>query len=263
MNTSRNHRCLLTLVVVLLTTAAWTQTESREFHWSGKLAPENIVEIKGINGAIEAQPASRDEVEVTAEKSGPRADEVKIEVAQHPNGVTICAIYPGQVASGHCEPGSDWHTNNGHGDDTKVDFHVKLPRNLRFSGQNVNGSVIAENMGRFVHASSVNGRVRVSTASWAEVSTVNGSIEAAMGSADWTGTLHISTVNGSIRLEMPGDLNTDVSFRSVNGNLNSDFPLTVKGSLGGRLVSGRIGNGGRDLRVDTVNGSVELRRKEI
>ena len=118
-------------------------------------------------------------------------------------------------------------------------------------------------MGRFVRASTVNGSVRVSTKAWAELSSVNGSIDASMGRADWTGTLKISTVNGSVKLEMPGDMNADVRFRSVNGRLNTDFPLSVSGSLGGRKVEGRIGNGGRELVVETVNGNVELKRESI
>jgi DUF4097 and DUF4098 domain-containing protein YvlB len=70
-------------------------------------------------------------------------------------------------------------------------------------------------------------------------------------------------VNGSVHLDMPSDMNADVRFRSVNGRLNSDFPLTVSGTFGGRKLDGRIGNGGRELVVDTVNGSVELRREGI
>jgi hypothetical protein len=34
----------------------------------------------------------------------------------------------------------------------------------------------------------------------------------------------------------------------------------VDGSLNGRHVEGRIGSGGRQLVVETVNGNVELRR---
>jgi DUF4097 and DUF4098 domain-containing protein YvlB len=92
---------------------------------------------------------------------------------------------------------------------------------------------------------------------------VNGSIEATMGSADWTGDLQIKDVNGSIHLTLPGNLNSDVKFSSVNGRLSSDFPLTVEGSLGGRHMEGRIGSGGRELVVQTVNGSVELRKASI
>ena len=75
--------------------------------------------------------------------------------------------------------------------------------------------------------------------------------------------MHIKTVNGSITLEMPNDLNADVNFRSVNGRLNSDFPLTVQGSMGGRKLEGKIGSGGRQLVVETVNGSVDLKKGTI
>jgi len=242
------------------------QDQGREFHWSGKLAAEQVVEIKNINGKIAASPASGDQVEVTAEKSGPDADRVKVEVVPSADGVTICAIYPSGFfgsSSRSCEPGEHWHANNVHGDRTKVDFTVHLPENLRFSAQNINGSVKAEGLGRFVRASSVNGSVHVSTKSWAQLSSVNGSIEGRMGRADWSGTLKISTVNGSIELELPSSLSADVKFRSVNGRLNSDFPLTVSGTFGGRKMDGRVGNGGRELVVETVNGSVSLRHDTI
>ncbi|HET7442101.1 MAG TPA: hypothetical protein VFJ47_12425 [Terriglobales bacterium] len=62
---------------------------------------------------------------------------------------------------------------------------------------------------------------------------------------------------------MPGNMNADVKFRSVNGRLDSDFPLTVSGMLGGRKLDGRVGNGGRELVVQTVNGNAELRREGI
>jgi len=259
--TSHRARILLLPAVVLLATVAIAQENGHEFHWTGKLADNNIVEIKNINGWIDAGPSSGDQVEVSAEKSGPEADQVKIQVVPSSDGVTICAIYP--HGSTTCEPGESWHANNVHGDRTKVNFTVKLPNNLRFSGQSINGEVKAEELSRFVRATSVNGSIHVSTKSWAEAETVNGSVEVAMGSADWNGKLKIETVNGSITLKMPDDFNADVSFRSVNGNLTTDFPLTVKGTMGGwggHRADGRIGNGGRDLQVETVNGSVRLEK---
>src|SRR5437899_614364 len=75
-----------------------------------------------------------------------------------------------------------------HGDRTKVNFTVRLPENLRFAGQSVNGDVKAQDMGRFVRASTVNGSVRVSTKAWAELSSVNGSIDASMSRAQSSST---------------------------------------------------------------------------
>lgn len=264
---SRNRRksWLVFPVVLLLSTWIVAQDQGREFHWSGKLQPDQIVDIKNLNGFIEARGDGGDQVEVTAEKSGPDSDLVKVEVVPNAEGVTICAVYPGGrlgAETGPCEPGENWHTDN-HNTRAKVNFTVHMPNNLRFAGTSVNGNVTAEDMGRFVRAKSVNGSVRVSTQQWAELSTVNGSIEGRMGTADWSGTLKISSVNGSIDLEMPGSLNADVRFKSVNGRLDSDFPLTVSGKFGGRKLEGRVGNGGRELDVNTVNGNVSLKRGSI
>lgn len=260
MHTRGLRNCFLaSLALIPISSIAWSQDQGAEFHWKGKLAPENVLEIKNINGNIAAESVSGDEVEVTAEKRGLRADEVKIKMVQHSDGVTFCAILPGMKDNDQCDQNDHGHRNR----EFKVDFTVRVPENIRFSGKNVNGNVTAKNMGRFVHASSVNGSVRVSTKSWAEVSSVNGSVEARMGQADWTGTLNAESVNGSVELEFPGDLNADVSFKSVNGRLESDFALTVQGSLSGHAVKGRIGNGGRELKVETVNGNVKLRRNSI
>lgn len=255
-------RWLSAIVSLVIVAAPFisAQDQGLTFHWKGKLAPNNVIEIKNLNGEIDAQPANGDEVEVTAEKSGPQAAQVKIEVAQHSDGVTICAIYPSMRDEGNCEQSS----SHSHGqNDAKVEFHVRVPANIRFSAKNVNGAVRADDLGSVIRAESVNGSVHVSTRAWAEASSVNGGVEASMGSADWTGTLRISTVNGSVHLQLPSNANTDVEFKSVNGRLESDFPLNVQGRMGGHSVSGRIGNGGRELSVETVNGSVELKRAGI
>jgi DUF4097 and DUF4098 domain-containing protein YvlB len=91
---------------------------------------------------------------------------------------------------------------------------------------------------------------------------VNGSVKVSMGSADWEGKLKIATVNGSVTLYMPTDLSAEVHFSSVNGNLSTDFPLSVQGNVGfdhgPKNLRGTIGNGGRELDVSTVNGSLTI-----
>jgi hypothetical protein len=44
----------------------------------------------------------------------------------------------------------------------------------------------------------------------------------------------------------------------VNGSVESDFPITVRGRMNPRSLRGRIGEGGRDLDLTTVNGSIRL-----
>jgi DUF4097 and DUF4098 domain-containing protein YvlB len=233
-----------------------------EFHWSGKLAPDQVVMIKDINGDIDATGNSdSDQVEVTAVKSGRGAEDVKIHVVKLNDGVEICAVYPGYFNSGNdCDSGT--HLGNNH-NNARVDFTVHMPRNLRFTGKNVNGAVNAESMGRYVEATSVNGGIQISTQSWASASSVNGSIFASLGRTDWSGNLEFKTVNGSIKVELPANANTDVDFTSVNGTLDSDFPLTVRGNIGRHSVHGTIGSGGRSLEIKSVNGGGELRKETL
>src|SRR5437899_929890 len=45
-----------------------------------------------------------------------------------------------------------------------------------------------------------------------------------------------------------------------NGDIETDFPLMVTGRLGPRSLHGTIGSGGRRLALETVNGSIRLRK---
>jgi Putative adhesin len=257
---TRDHRfrLLLVLAIVLgLCSLSRAQQSGDQFHWSSKLAANQLVQIKNINGPIDAEGIQGDTVDVTAVKGGPDRDKVRIEVVQNGEGVTICAVYPGGSCSGD-------GSSHEHGDiKAHVDFTVKVPRNLRFSATNVNGRVKAEDLGRAVKVTTVNGGIDVSTSAWVAATSVNGSIKAAMGAAEWDGKLKIATVNGSVTLAMPTDLNAEVRFSSVNGNLSSDFPLTTQGgsfSFGPKHIHGTIGKGGRELEVSTVNGSLHINK---
>lgn len=259
MNLRNLRRLSILAVIITLTAAALAQDEGREFHWTGKLAPDQLLAIKNINGDIDATAVNTDQVEVTAEKSGPNADRIRIVVVPGGQGVTICAIYPG--GSTNCGSDESNYSGSGHGNNGKVHFTIRLPKNVRFAADDVNGNVNAEDLGREVRANSVNGNVDVSTTSWVQAETVNGRIKASMGDAGWNGTLKIESVNGSIELDMPGDLSADVKFSSVNGHIDSDFPLTISnGWPVGHSASGIIGKGGRELAIKTVNGNVELRK---
>jgi len=234
-----------------------------DFQWQGALASGQTIEIKGVNGAIDARPSPSGQVEVVAERSGRRNDpeEVRIEVVQHGGGVTICAVYPSpDDRPNECLPGKDGRMrvkNN----DVKVRFTVRVPAGVGFTGRTVNGGVDAEGLDGNLVLSTVNGSIAFSTTGYAEATTVNGSIRGALGSGDWPDTLGFETVNGSITLELADGLATDVEARTVNGSISTDFPLTVRGRLSTRRLSGTIGGGGRALELETVNGGISLRKR--
>ena len=253
----------LIIAMVLGATAA-SSAAAQDFNWHGRLAPGNRLEVKGVNGDVRAVATSGNEVVVTATKRGRRSDpdDVKIEVVQWEGGVTICAVYPTSPRArreNSCERGDDWHSST-QDNDVTVDFRVQVPAGVEFSGQTVNGGMSAEGLTADVKASSVNGSVRVTTTGLAEASTVNGSVYVEMGRANWTNELEFSTVNGGITLVMPAKLDTDVRASSVNGDIESDYPLTISGRFGPRKLRGTIGAGGRTLNLSTVNGEIRLKK---
>ena len=235
---------------------------AEDFQWHGRVAAGRTVEIKGVNGAIDASPAAGDEIQVTATRRGRRSDAagVRIQVVEHAEGVTICAVYPDvDGRRNECAPGRGGHMST-RDNDVEVHFTVKVPRGVGFSPHTVNGDIEATDLEGDVEATTVNGSVEVSTSGRAEAQTVNGSIRASAGRSDWTSDVAFKTVNGSITVTLPASTAADVKAATVNGEIETDFPLTVSGRFSKRHLSGSIGGGGRSLELETVNGSIHLRK---
>jgi hypothetical protein len=234
-----------------------------DFRWQGRVAPGKTVEVKGVNGGIEAEAASGGEVEVTATKSARRSDpdSVEIKVVEHADGVTVCAVYPGRSggSANSCAPGEGGRMEV-RDNDVQVEFQVRVPAGVHFVGRTVNGGIEARRLPSDAAVYTVNGGIDVEAAGLVRAQTVNGGIKAALGRADWQGGLEFRTVNGGITLDLPEDVGAEVRAATVNGDISTDFPLTVQGRFNRRRVNGTLGGGGRELSLETVNGSIQLRK---
>jgi Putative adhesin len=259
MSWNRQVALALTTTVAL----AGGRVAAEDFDWHGRLSAGQIVEVKDVNGSIKAVAGGGSEVRVHAEKTGRRSDpsQVEIKVVEHANGVTLCAVYPTPSGSkpNECLPGSGGRMNT-KDNDVQVEFTVQVPAGVGFVGRTVNGGVEASSLGGDVEAHTVNGGIRISTSGNARAETVNGSISASAGKADWSGAADFKTVNGSITVSLPDSASAEVHAQTVNGGIETDFPLTVKGKFSARQLSGTLGSGGRDLNLETVNGAIHLRR---
>ena len=259
---SRHFRMGASAAVAVLAIAA--TAAAQDFRWQGRLAPGRTLEIKGVNGSIAASAGSGDLVEVTAEKKARRSDpdRVEVKVLEHAGGVTICAVYPSPSGDrpNECAPGEGGRMST-RDNDVSVSFTVRVPAGVRFVGRTVNGGIEARGMPADAEVYTVNGAVEVEAAGHALARTVNGSITAEMGRADWQGAAEFSTVNGSITVALPADAGADVEARTVNGSVENAFPLSATTRQTRRRLSGTIGGGGRKLELETVNGSIHLARK--
>jgi hypothetical protein len=259
MNATRSVLATMTVLVAAAAPAAAQDTWS----WNNRLAAGQTIEIKGVNGAIKAAAASGDEVRVTARKTARRSNtsEVVLEVVEHAGGVTICAVYPSRGSRpNECQPGTGGR-NSVQNNDVKVEFIVQVPRGVNFVARTVNGEVEATGIAGSAAGYTVNGSVKMDATGTAQAKTVNGSIDVTMARTDWRDKLEFETVNGSITVTFVGDVNAEVTASTVNGGIDTDFPLEVRGRFGPRRVTGTIGTGGRELALSTVNGQIRLRRR--
>jgi hypothetical protein len=245
------------------------QTASRgdEFRWNGRLAPGQAIEIQGTNGSVVAEPSTTGEVQVVAVKRARRSDvnTVEVRVVPHAGGVTICAVYPTEEGGmTPCEPAGGEKSNSSsrtiRNNDVSVEFSVRVPPQVGFVGRTVNGEISATGLSSNVSLKTVNGSIKISTSGYAEAVTVNGEISAKFGDANWPNALAFKTLNGGIDLDLPANLSTDVKAETLNGEINSDFPVTLIGMKDRKKLDGKIGAGGRELLLKTLNGSINLKR---
>ncbi len=259
MRTSIDRALLAAAVLAAALLAAAAPAAGDRFEWSGTVPAGRSVEIKGVNGDLRARAGSGDAVEVVASKHGERDDpaEVRIEVVEHDGGVTVCAVYPGE--GNRCAPGTAGKISS-HDNDVVVDFEVRVPAGVGFTGRTVNGDIDAEEIDGDVVAHTVNGAIRSHARGHVLAKTVNGPVEAVMGRADWEGDAELATVNGDVTVELPADAAVDLRAKTLNGALESDFPIEISGGRVGRRAKGTLGAGGRGLRVESVNGTIRIRR---
>ncbi len=234
------------LLLSLLSISGFAAERPDPFQWHGPVAPGLAIEIRGLNGDVHAEFSNGAEVEVYAQVSG--ADPVHVDVIHHSGGVTVCTVSPTDPKQcSQAAPATG---------DARVNYTVRVPKGVGLIGRTVNGEVEAQHLQGDVNAETVNGKIQISTSGKTRARTVNGNIVAicSMKSAA------LSTVNGSITLETPSLTNSAFQAETRNGAITTDFPIAGHRSLSPRRIASRNGNGSREIKLKTVNGSIQLRR---
>lgn len=262
----------LTLVAVAALPAMAQQRQTdNSFKWSGKIPAGAWIRVRNLNGSITVGQASGDNVEITATKQWRRGDPsvVHFETKKFGPGdesVVVCALWGERATcddrhySTKSRDDDDRGTRN---NDVSVEFHVLVPKGVKVGVNTINGAVTVEGATAEVEAGTVNGEVEVSSSSGrVNASNVNGGIRAKLGALEQDTRLNFTTVNGSVSVEFAGDAGADVEMTTVNGSLNTNFEMTLSGRLNPRHLRAHVGRpGGPLIRLVTVNGNVELRRR--
>ncbi|HET7042556.1 MAG TPA: hypothetical protein VFI13_11075, partial [Gemmatimonadales bacterium] len=123
-------RPALALTILAGLAPAALTAQDPDFTYHKALTAGQTVEIRGVNGIIDAQPASGGTLEVTAVKREHRhgdAADVTIQAVEWNGGVTICAVYPNPSRSrreNRCGHGDDYQMSTNE-NDVEVRFTVK------------------------------------------------------------------------------------------------------------------------------------------
>ncbi len=227
------------------------------FEWKGFVAPDQTIEIRGINGGVHVEPADSTTADVVATISGRHPDpaDIRIEIDLSDQGVLICAVYP--TADGEANPCHP-DQNRSVSTDAKVDFVVHIPAQTSFKYRTVNGWVYADVPNNAIDAEMVNGRAVITTGASARSKTVNGSIIVSLGTVDGC-PCDFTTVTGTIDVSLSGAVNAQVKATTMVGAITTDFPMEVHRGFIGSSIDGAIGAGGPLVTMSTITGSIHLR----
>ena len=281
----RTSALLVSIAFTAATAGAQDLGRSSEtWTWEGRVESGRWFRLSSINGPVTVEPSSDNMVHVRAEKDvgRGRVTDVAFQVVQSGGDVRVCAVWRRDTCD---EDGLHSHGRDEDDEDSrdrrsvKVRFTVRVPAGVRLGAgtvngemrvrdlssdvraSTVNGRVEVRNVGGEVRATTVNGSVDVSTKNGpVEASTVNGSIDVRMSALSRDGDMKFSTVNGDVTVETPESLNARVRMGTLHGSISSDYPVQLSGRFGPRRAEGTIGRGGREIEMETVNGSIELRK---
>lgn len=254
----------VTLTLGALPADAQGQREEVALEWREPMASGSRLYLYNVNGGVTVEGGTGDQAEVIATKRWRRGDpeRVRVEVRRVNGGrdVVVCAFWNENASCDENGYRSGRGNRRNQNNDVSVHYTVRLPRDVNLRSSTVNGGIRISDATGVVEAQTVNGSITASSVGGpVTAETVNGSIRVQMGAVG-TEDLRYKTVNGSITIEVPSDFSGQLSLRTVNGSLQSDFPITIQGRFNPRRIDAQIGEGGRRLEAETVNGSIRLVR---
>ncbi len=253
---------------------------------------ETYFHMKNINGDLNAEGYDGDEIVITGTKivtSKPRLpgdfnpDEIYLDRLDGSNSIFIFVRQPGmevKIDGDKLQYNYQRRKKNRYGDDDRLNFEfnlqLKIPHYLMSEISTINGGeVVVSGMSSGVKANNVNGSVFVNDAAgMVDANTVNGDIRVEFIETPENDS-EFHTVNGTIEVYAPKSLSAVVTFRSLHGELYTDFnnieylPKRVNKSQDGttrysieQTTPIQIGEGGPELRFRLLNGNAYIKQRK-
>ncbi len=142
-------------------------------------------------------------------------------------------------------------------------YRLMVPRNSNLDLETMNGGIRIQGVRGQMDFSTMNGGIALDDVGGdVQGKTQNGGVKVTLSGTQWEGEqLDLETTNGSVTLTLPEDFRADLTTGTVNGSFNTDFPITVRGSLRSNRLSTELNGGGPPIRLVTTNGAVRIRSR--
>ena len=256
---------------------------SREFTLTAD-AGRSTLALYNISGSVTVQGYAGNKIVVEATKTITAGDaktleigknELKLGFTQHGDSVVAYTAAP-YDSRPHNERNRSEHTRIDYR--YTIDYVVKVPYQLNLHVSTVNnGKVLVQDVTGPLNAGNVNGPITLhNVKGTTQARTVNGNVEADYA-ANPPGASSYHTINGQIKVKYPADFAADLHFKSMHGELYTDFtdtqvlPAQVTKNQQGRGdgtvykltkdTAVRIGKGGPTFRFETLNGDVTITKQ--
>jgi DUF4097 and DUF4098 domain-containing protein YvlB len=240
------------LVGVLLCVAALSlaaEPLKENFDKSYSIAANGRVSLSNVNGSVQVTVWDQNTVRVQAVKEAESSEDLanlRIEVKATASSVAIETNYPSTHSSRH-------HLS--------VEYTLTVPKGVSLDKfELVNGGLTAAGIGGELKARLVNGDAKLTGLRGSiDAHAVNGELSVELDALDRGQQVELETVNGAIELRLPAAVGAEIRAKTVNGHLSNDFGVPVnKHEYVGADMTGTIGSGGADVRLETVNGKIRV-----
>jgi len=239
---------LVAVAVANTLSASVISRPAAEFRQLYTLHPDARVTVENLYGNVSITAWDRNAVLVEAIKhaSDPRhLDDARVVVEPSPDSLSIRTQYTGSDAE---------HP-------TSVEFRITVPRRIHLESVALtNGRLSLDGLAGPVRASAVNGDIHaLKLGGQADLSTINGRVEANFNRTNAANSISLSSINGAINLTLPSFSGVSLEARNLSGGIASEIGHACRTDNGHRLVV--RGNGPR-IRLHNVNGGISIHSTE-
>jgi len=252
---------LAVLAVVPARADEWSKT----YKLTGK--PDLRIETSDANIRVTTWDQNTIEAKVITSRYKIGEGGIHIDERQTGDSVEIDVRYP------HHYVGFEWGNH-------RVDVIIQMPRegnvNLRTGDGRIelaglkgqmdlhsgDGSESLDHVDGKLHATTGDGHIQANGRfDELELKTGDGHVDVRAGTgSSLASNWRLETGDGSVSLEVPGNLAADVDLHTSDGHIDLDMPVSTEGKIRQNEVHGKINGGGSLLTIRTGDGSIHLRK---